>query len=37
LAYLLPRDPALKSFVDTWLHIQAETGEQRRLAAKYLE
>jgi cyclohexadienyl dehydratase len=37
LAYLLPRDAALKAFVDTWLHIQSETGEQRRLSAKWLE
>lgn len=37
LAYLLPRDAALKQFVDQWLHIQAETGERGRLAAKYLE
>ncbi len=36
LAYLLPRDPALKAWVDQWLHIQAETGEQARLQAKYL-
>ncbi|MBV8914961.1 MAG: transporter substrate-binding domain-containing protein [Acetobacteraceae bacterium] len=37
LAYLLPRDVALKAFVDTWLHIETETGEQRRLTAKWLE
>jgi len=37
LAYLLPRDVTLKGFVDTWLHIQAETGGQRRLQAKWLE
>ncbi len=36
LGYLLPRDPALKAWVDQWLHIQAESGEQRRLLAKYL-
>ncbi len=36
LAYLLPRDPALKAWVDTWLHISAETGEQARLTAKWL-
>ena len=36
LAYLLPRDPALKAWVDQWLHIQAETGEQQRLLAKWL-
>ena len=36
LAYLLPRDPALKAWVDQWLHIQSETGEQKRLLAKWL-
>lgn len=36
LAYLLPRDAALKQFLDQWLHLQAETGEQRRLTAKWL-
>ena len=36
LAYLLPRDPALKAWVDHWLHIQTETGERQRLLAKWL-
>lgn len=36
LAYLLPRDPALKAWIDQWLHLQAETGEQKRLLAKWL-
>lgn len=36
LAYLLPRDAALKAWVDQWLHIQAETGERQRLLAKWL-
>ena len=36
LAYLLPRDPALKAWVDQWLHIQDETGEHQRLIAKWL-
>ena len=36
LAYLLPRDPALKAWVDQWLHIQSETGEETRLLAKWL-
>lgn len=36
LAYLLPRDLALKAWVDQWLHIATETGEQRRLLAKWL-
>lgn len=34
LAYLLPRDPALKAWVDQWLHLSAETGEQGRITAK---
>ena len=36
LGYLLPRDPALKAWVDQWLHISAETGEQARITAKWL-
>ena len=36
LAYLLPRDVALKEFVDTWLHILGETGEEQRIRAKWL-
>ena len=36
LAYLLPRDPALKAWVDQWLHLQAETGEQGRMVARWL-
>ncbi len=36
LAYLLPRDTALKAWVDQWLHMQDETGERRRLVAKWL-
>ena len=36
LAYLLPRDPALKAWIDQWLHIQAETGERARLVGKWL-
>lgn len=36
LAYLLPRDPALKAWVDQWLHIQDETGERQKLLAKWL-
>ena len=34
-AYLLPRDPALKSFVDAWMHIMVETGSYGRLHAGY--
>lgn len=37
LAYMLLRDPALKAWVDQWLHIQAETGERQRLLAKWLD
>lgn len=37
LAYLLPRDEPLKMFVDLWLRTQTESGDQRRLQAKYLE
>ena len=36
LAYLLPRDPALKAWVDQWLHILDETGERQKLLAKWL-
>ena len=37
LAYMLPRDPALKAWIDQWLHIQSETGEQQLLLAKWLD
>lgn len=37
LAYLLPRDEPLKMFVDLWLRTETETGELRRLQAKYLQ
>ena len=36
LAYLLPRDTALKAWVDQWLHMQDETGERQKLVAKWL-
>ncbi len=36
LGYMLPRDMALKLFVDQWLHIQAETGELSRATARWL-
>ena len=36
LAYLLPRDLVLKAYVDQWLHLQAETGEQRQAVARWL-
>ena len=34
-AYLLPRDPALKSFVDAWMHIMVETGAYGRIYGAY--
>ena len=37
LAYLLPRDPVLKAWIDQWLHIATETGEYSRLTAKWLQ
>jgi cyclohexadienyl dehydratase len=36
-AYLLPRDEALKAFVDQWLHISQETGAFAAIKAKWLE
>jgi cyclohexadienyl dehydratase len=33
-AYLTPPDPALKAFVDQWLHLTQETGEFGALYAK---
>ena len=36
LAYMLPRDPALKAWVDQWLHMEDETGERQKLLAKWL-
>ncbi len=36
LAYLLPRDPVLKAFVDQWLRISMGGGEYQALTAKYL-
>ncbi len=37
LAYLLPRDPALKAWIDQWLHIAIESGAYARLRAKWLD
>ena len=37
LAYLLPRDPALKAWVDQWLHMADETGERQQLLARWLD
>jgi cyclohexadienyl dehydratase len=37
LAYLLPRDPVLKAWIDQWLHISMETGEYAGLTAKWLQ
>jgi len=36
-AYLLPRDEALKQFVDQWLHIGMSTGAFAAIRAKWLE
>jgi cyclohexadienyl dehydratase len=36
-AYLLPRDVALKAFVDQWLHIARETGFYQSVYAKWLQ
>ena len=35
-AYWMAPDPALKDFVDQWLHIEKETGAFDALAAKWL-
>jgi cyclohexadienyl dehydratase len=35
-AYLLPRDVALKAFVDQWLHLETETGDLRAIMARYM-
>ena len=35
-AYWMPQDPALKAFVDQWLHIMRETGQFDALAARWL-
>jgi cyclohexadienyl dehydratase len=37
LAYLLPRDPVLKAWIDQWLHISIETGGYATLTRKWLE
>ena len=34
-AYWLQRDPALKEFVDQWLHLIRETGTYQQMFAKY--
>jgi cyclohexadienyl dehydratase len=36
-AYWLQRDPALKAFVDQWLHIAAENGSYRTIYSKWFE
>lgn len=36
-AYLLPRDVALKQFVDSWLHIQMETGAYQATLKKWID
>jgi cyclohexadienyl dehydratase len=36
-AFLLPRDPVLKVFVDQWLHIAKETGAYKAIYDKWLQ
>ena len=36
LGYLMPRDVALKAWVDQWLHIAEATGEVERVTKKWL-
>jgi len=36
-AYWMPRDVALKAFVDTWLRMSIESGAFRTLAAKWMD
>ena len=36
-AYWMPPDPALKAFVDQWLHVMKEGGALDSLAAKWLQ
>ena len=36
-AYWLPRDPALKAFVDQWLHIAVEDGSFKKIYASWFE
>jgi cyclohexadienyl dehydratase len=36
-AYMMARDPALKAFVDQWLHIAKETGTYQAIYAKWLQ
>jgi cyclohexadienyl dehydratase len=35
-AYLLPRDPTLKAFIDQWLHIAIETGFYKAVFDRWL-
>ena len=35
--YWIQRDPALKEFVDQWLHIANQTGEMKAIYAKWFE
>jgi len=37
MAYLLPRDPALKAFVDQWLHIALESGAYAAIYDKWFK
>ena len=36
-AYWMPRDPALKAFVDQWLHLSMENGSFAAIRAKWFE
>ena len=36
-AYWMPRDPALKAFVDQWLHMSMENGAFAAIYAKWFE
>jgi cyclohexadienyl dehydratase len=36
-AYWLPRDPALKAFVDQWLHIAVEDGSFKKIYGSWFE
>jgi cyclohexadienyl dehydratase len=37
MGYLMQRDPALKAFVDQWLHIATETGVYQTIVSKWMD
>ena len=37
LAYLLPRDPVWKLYVDQWLNVLSVSGERQKMVAKWLD